>query len=119
MLAAKADLLVGGDDAHLIIDDTGMPKKGELSVGVSHQYCGALGKQANCQVLVSLTLARDEDLPIRMIVASPEDAASGKVGRSFHVRTDLVGKVTKFDGDHFIVDFTRPPDPRVATPRRK
>ena len=66
-----------------------------------------------------LTLARDEDLPIRMIVASPKDAASGKVGRSFHVRTDLVGKVTKFDGDHFIVDFTRPPDPRIATPRRK
>jgi len=60
VLAAKADALVGGDDAHLIIDDTGMPKKGELSVGVSHQYCGALGKQANCQVLVSLTLARQE-----------------------------------------------------------
>jgi hypothetical protein len=35
------------------------------------------------------------------------------------VRTDLVGKVTKFDGDHFIVDFTRPPDPRASTPRRK
>lgn len=66
-----------------------------------------------------LTLARDEDLPIRMIVASPKDAASGKVGRSFHVRTDLVGKVTKFDGDHFIVDFTRPPDPRISPPRRK
>jgi SRSO17 transposase len=60
VLAAKADALVGGDDAHLIIDDTGIPKKGELSVGVSHQYCGALGKQANCQVLVSLTLARQE-----------------------------------------------------------
>ncbi len=66
-----------------------------------------------------LTLARDEDLPIRMIVASPKDVAGGKVGRSFHVRTDLVGKVTKFDGDHFIVDFTRPPDPRASTPRRK
>jgi SRSO17 transposase len=60
VLAAKADALVGGEDAHLIIDDTGLPKKGELSVGVSHQYCGALGKQANCQVLVSVTLARDE-----------------------------------------------------------
>jgi hypothetical protein len=66
-----------------------------------------------------LTMARDEDLPIRMIVASPKEVSSGKVGRSFHVRTDLVGKVTKFDGDHFIVDFTRPPDPRASTPRRK
>ena len=42
VLAAKADALVGGDDAHLIIDDTGLPKKGDLSVGVGHQYCGAL-----------------------------------------------------------------------------
>ena len=59
-LAVKANALVGGKDAHLIIDDTALPKKGELSVGVAHQYCGALGKQANCQVLVSTTLARDE-----------------------------------------------------------
>jgi SRSO17 transposase len=60
VLAEQADRTVGGADAVLVVDDTGLPKKGELSVGVAPQYCGALGKTANCQVLVSLTLARGE-----------------------------------------------------------
>jgi SRSO17 transposase len=60
VLCHKVDEMLGGDDAYLIVDDTGLPKKGTESVGVAHQYCGALGKQANCQCLVSLTLARDD-----------------------------------------------------------
>ncbi len=57
-LLAKADGLVGGGDAVLVIDDTALPKKGRHSVGVAPQYASALGKNANCQTLVSLTLAR-------------------------------------------------------------
>src|ERR1700750_3218101 len=59
-LLNQADRLVGGRDAVLVIDDTSLPKKGERSVGVAAQYASALGKTANCQTLVSLTLARGE-----------------------------------------------------------
>ncbi|MER8760426.1 IS701 family transposase [Mesorhizobium sp. M0976] len=56
----QADDLVGGDKAWLIIDDTALPKKGKASVGVAPQYATALGKNANCQTLVSATLASGE-----------------------------------------------------------
>ena len=59
-LLIQADRLVGGSDAVLVIDDTAVPKKGKHSVGVAAQYASALGKNANCQTLVSLTLARGE-----------------------------------------------------------
>lgn len=73
----RCNELLGGEDAHLIVDDTALPKKGEHSVGVAHQYCGALGKQANCQCLVSLTLARDEvPVPVALRLYLPEAWAS-------------------------------------------
>ena len=59
-LLVQADKLVGGSDAVLVIDDTAIPKKGAHSVGVAPQYASALGKTANCQTLVSLTLVRGE-----------------------------------------------------------
>src|SRR4051794_41212075 len=59
-LACQANGLVGGAQAVLVIDDTALPKKGSHSVGVAPQYASALGKNANCPTLVSLTLARDE-----------------------------------------------------------
>src|SRR5919201_271373 len=59
-LLVQADRLVGGSDAVLVIDDTAIAKKGTHSVGVAPQYASALGKTANCQTLVSLTLARGE-----------------------------------------------------------
>lgn len=60
VLVAEADKLVGGDNAWLIIDDTALPKKGWHSVGVAPQYASALGKTANCQSLVSVTLSSRE-----------------------------------------------------------
>jgi SRSO17 transposase len=59
-LAVRANELVGGSDSVLVVDDTALPKKGRHSVGVAPQYASALGKTANCQTLVSLTLAKDE-----------------------------------------------------------
>ena len=73
VLAEQADAIVGGDDAVLVVDDTALPKKGTRSVGVAPQYCGELGKQANCQSLVSLTLARGEvPVPIGLRLFLPK-----------------------------------------------
>ncbi len=59
-LLVQAERLVGGDNAVLVIDDTALPKKGNHSVGVAAQYASTLGKTANCQTLVSATLASGE-----------------------------------------------------------
>jgi SRSO17 transposase len=73
VLCQKVDGLLGSDDSFVIVDDTGLPKKGTESVGVAHQYCGALGKQANCQCLVSLTVARNEvQAPVALRLYLPQ-----------------------------------------------
>ena len=57
--------LPANEDIVWIIDETGIPKKGDHSVGVFRQYCGQLGKKANCQVAVSLSVASAQvSLPI-------------------------------------------------------
>jgi SRSO17 transposase len=57
-----------------IIDDTGFPKQGKHSVGVARQYCGQLGKQDNCQVAVSLSVAtEDASLPVAYRLYLPHE----------------------------------------------
>lgn len=56
-----------------IVDDTGFPKKGRHSVGVARQYCGQLGKQDNCQIAVTLSIANDHaSLPVAYRMYLPE-----------------------------------------------
>jgi SRSO17 transposase len=65
-----------------IIDDTGFPKKGRHSVGVSRQYCGQLGKQDNCQVAVTLSIANHgASLPVSFRLYLPQDWAADAARR--------------------------------------
>src|SRR5260370_4469005 len=69
--------MVGGDDAWLIVDDTALPKKGRYSVGVAPQYASALGKNANCQTMVSVTLASGE-VPVMAAWVIGEHRSNGE-----------------------------------------
>ena len=63
-----------------IVDDTGFPKKGKHSVGVANQYCGCLGKNANSQNAVSISLAnRAASLPVAFQLYLPESWANDNV----------------------------------------
>jgi SRSO17 transposase len=65
-----------------IIDDTGFPKQGRHSVGVARQYCGQLGKQDNCQVAVSLSVANHHaSLPVAYRLYLPKDWAKDRTRR--------------------------------------
>jgi SRSO17 transposase len=66
-----------------IIDDTSFPKKGSHSVGVARQYCGQLGKQDNCQVAVSLSVATHQgSLPVDYQLYLPKDWADDPLRRA-------------------------------------
>ena len=91
MLAKVRELVLPAIERHgpietWIIDDTSFPKYGSHSVGVHHQYCGQLGKQANCQVAVTLSIANHHaSLPVayRLYLPQPwaQDAARRKKAR--------------------------------------
>ena len=71
-----------GPVAAWVIDDTGMPKKGQHSVGVARQYCGVLGKQDNCQVAVSVSVANDAiSVPVGYRLYLPEAWAKDRPRR--------------------------------------
>jgi SRSO17 transposase len=79
-----------------IIDDTGFPKKGRHSVGVTRQYCGQLGKQDNCQVAVTLSIANAAaSLPVAYRLYLPEDWAADPIRRAKAGVPGDIGFLTK------------------------
>ena len=73
----------GAAQGFWIVDDTGFPKKGKHSVGVTRQYCGQLGKQDNCQVAVSVSLATEAtSLPVAYRLYLPKEWAEDRVRRA-------------------------------------
>lgn len=75
----RMDFSAGG---YWLIDDTSFPKKGRHSVGVARQWCGVLGKQDNCQVAVSVSLANEQaSLPVAWRLYLPEEWAEDEERR--------------------------------------
>ncbi len=70
------------DGGWWIIDDTGFPKQGRHSAGVARQYCGMLGKQDNCQVAVSVSLACEAaSVPVAWQLYLPREWADDQARR--------------------------------------
>ena len=85
-----------GPVRYWIVDDTGFPKQGVHSVGVARQYCGQLGKQDNCQVAVSLSVANDHaSLPVAYQLYLPEVWAGDPERRAGAGVPEEIGFATK------------------------
>ena len=84
VLAKVRELIVPEIERHgpivaWIVDDTSFPKKGQHPVGVARQYCGELGKQDNCQVAVTLSIANhDASLPVAYRLYLPKEWANDR-----------------------------------------
>jgi hypothetical protein len=119
----------GSEPSNRLRSLSAMSTDGAMVLNCSYAYFGRPGRgvlryedRLSREVVASrytellsqhLMQARDGELPVRMVVTTPVVGES-KCSRSFHVRTDLIGKVVKFDGDHFIIDFTRREELREA-----
>jgi SRSO17 transposase len=85
-----------GPVRYWIVDDTSFPKQGRHSVGVARQYCGQLGKQDNCQVAVSLSVANDRaSLPVAYRLYPPDAWAEDPERRAKAGVPEEVGFETK------------------------
>ena len=108
-----------GAVAGWIIDDTGIPKKGQHSVGVARQYCGVFGKQDNCQVAVSVSLANEAvSVPAAYRLYLPECWASDRKRRVVAGVPKTVKFETKWQIALDMIDVLRadglPPAPVLA-----